>query len=307
MKNSKKYIIAAGAASISLLMLLLLLLGSGGRGSMKVASAGVGCDKAAVVTAALVSRGFTPDQFTFTVDWATTEANSRGSAAFTSQTPRSAQELVAFIGGGSPEGEASLAVVTASGVSREQALQPDGWIAAQLLVKSELPGNTGFRDGTSYDAGTRQSSAGEVLWYFVNTSACQKGEPSPPVIPVRAGCGNPQTELPRPVAPPPTTVVTVPPPTTPTTTTTRPCGELCKGPDTQPAPCVDNVGVRCDGIPGSGGSPGNGGAVEHGDDGYSPSDPPPTTIVKPAPPPTTVVTVPPTTTPPTTYLPPPPG
>ena len=301
MKNSKKYIIAAGAASVTLLMLLLLLLGSGGR-SIPVASAGVGCDKAAVVTAALVSRGFTADQFTFEVNWDAPEANTRGSAAFTSQTPRSAQELVTFIGGSSPESEASLALVTASGVSREQALQPDGWIAAQLLVNSELPGNTGFRDGQTFEAGTRQSSAGEVLWYFVDIRACQNGEPAPPVIPVRAGCGNPQTELPRPTAPPtPTT------PTTPTTTTTRPCGELCKGEDTQPAPCVDNNGVRCDGIPGSGGSPGNGGAVEHGDDGYSPADPPPTTIVKPAPPPTTVVTLPPTTTPPTTYLPPPPG
>jgi len=292
-----KYIIIAGAASVSLLMLLLLLHGSGGRGSMPVASAGQGCDKAATVSTALVSRGFTPDQFTFTVDWTTPEPNSRGSAAFTTQTPRSAQELVAFIGNGSPEAEAALALVTASGISREQALQPDGWIAAQLLVNSELPGNTGFRDGKSFDAGTRESSAGEVLWYFVDTRACQNGEAAPPVIPVRAGCGNPQTELPRPTAPPA--------PTTPTTT--RPCGELCKGPDTQPAPCVDNAGVRCDGIPGSGGEPGKGGAINHGDDGYSPADPPPPTIVPPAPPPTTVVTLPPTTVPPTTYLPPPPG
>jgi len=296
MKNSKKFVVMAGAASVSLLMLLLLLLGSGGR-NIPVASAGEGCDKAATVSTALVSRGFTPDQFTFEVNWDDPEANTRGSAAFTSQTPRTAKELVAFIGNGSPEAEAALGLVTASGISRKQAINPDSWIAAQLLVKSELPGNTGFRDGTSYDAGTRQSAVGEVLWYFVDTRACKNGEPAPPVIPVRAGCGNPQTELPRPPAPPA-------PPTTPTT---RPCGELCKGSDTQPAPCVDNVGVRCDGIPGSGGSPGNGGAVEHGDDGYSPADPPPTTIVKPAPPPTTVVTLPPTTTPPTTYLPPPPG
>ena len=296
--KNKKYIVVAGAASVSLLMLLLLLLGSGGRGSMQVASAS-GCDKATAVSTALLGRGFTPDQFTFTVDWDAPEANTRGNASFTSQTPRTADELVAFIGGGSPEAEAALALVTASGISREQALDTEGWIAAQLLVKSELPGNTGFRDGSSYDAGTRQSAAGEVLWYFVDTRSCQNGEPAPPVIPVRAGCGNPQTELPRPTAPPA--------PPAPTTTTTRPCGELCKGLDTQPAPCVDNAGVRCDGIPGSGGSPGNGGAVDHGDDGYSPSDPPPTTIVKPAPPPTTVVTLPPTTTPPTTYLPQPAG
>ena len=286
-------------------MLLLLLLGSGGGKSVPVASTGVGvavgsgCDKAAAVSTALLGRGFTPDQFTFTVDWDKPEANTRGNAAFTSQTPRTADELVAFIGGGSPEAEAALALVTASGISREQALDTEGWIAAQLLVKSELPGNTGFRDGTSYDAGTRQSKAGEVLWYFVDTRSCQNGEPAPPVIPVRAGCGNPQTELPRPTAPPA--------PPAPTTTTTRPCGELCKGLDTQPAPCVDNAGVRCDGIPGSGGSPGNGGAVEHGDDGYSPADPPPPTVVTTLPPPTTVVTLPPTTAPPTTYLPPPPG
>ena len=95
--------------------------------------------------------------------------------------------------------------------------------------------------------------------------------------------------------------------TRPPTTTTRVCGNLCKGADVQPAPCVDNAGVRCDGIPGSGGSPGNGGAVDHGNDGYSPSDPPPPTVVTTTPPPTTVVTLPPTTTPPTTIITAPPG
>ncbi len=295
MNNTRKYIITAGAASVSLLMLLLLLLGSGGR-NIPVASAGQGCDKATAVSTALLGRGFTPDQFTFTVDWDEPEANTRGNAAFTSQTPRTADELVAFIGDGSPEGEAALALVTASGISREQALDTEGWIAAQLLVRSELPGNTGFRDGTSYDAGTRQSAVGEVLWYFVDQSGCEDGVP-PVIVPVRAGCGNPQTELPRPVTPPA--------PTTPTTT--RPCGELCKGPDTQPAPCVDNLGVSCTGIPGSGGSPGTGGAVNHGSDGYSPTDPPPPTVVTTSPPPSSVVTLPPTTAPPTTYLPPPPG
>ena len=101
------------------------------------------------------------------------------------------------------------------------------------------------------------------------------------------------------------------PPSTPTTrpptTTTRVCGTLCKGADVTPAPCVDNTGVRCDGIPGSGGQPGTGGAVDHGNDGYSPSDPPPPTVVPTVPPPTTAVTLPPTTTPPTTIITAPPG
>lgn len=101
------------------------------------------------------------------------------------------------------------------------------------------------------------------------------------------------------------------PPATPTTriptTTTRVCGNLCKGADVTPAPCVDNNGVRCDGIPGSGGQPGTGGATDHGNDGYSPSDPPPPSVVPTVPPPTSVVTLPPTTTPPTTSITAPPG
>jgi hypothetical protein len=74
---------------------------------------------------------------------------------------------------------------------------------------------------------------------------------------------------------------------------------VCKGPaPASPPPCVDSSGNVCTQQPGAGGSPGNGGAVDHGDDGYSPSDPPPPTVVPPAPPPSSVVTLPPTTAPP---------
>ncbi len=104
----------------------------------------------------------------------------------------------------------------------------------------------------------------------------------------------------------PSSVVTPPPTTSPPTTV--PCSSsVCKGIDRNPAPCIDNAGVSCTGIPGSGGSPGTGGAISHGDDGYSPQDPPPTTIVRPVAPPSSVVTLPPTTIPPTTPITAPPG
>ncbi len=91
----------------------------------------------------------------------------------------------------------------------------------------------------------------------------------------------------------------------PTTVPSKP--DLRKGTDEDPAPCIDNAGVSCTGIPGSGGSPGRGGAISHGDDGYSPQDPPPATIVRPVTPPSSVVTLPPTTRPPPVPITAPPG
>ncbi len=86
-----------------------------------------------------------------------------------------------------------------------------------------------------------------------------------------------------------------PRPNPPTTCDPR----VCKGPaPATPPPCIDNAGVRCTVQPGAGGEPGKGGAINRGNDGYSPEDPPPPTWVAPAPTPTSVVTVPPTTAPP---------
>ncbi|MCX6804859.1 MAG: hypothetical protein NT111_02500 [Patescibacteria group bacterium] len=116
--------------------------------------------------------------------------------------------------------------------------------------------------------------------------------PPPTTAPGKGGKVTPSGPNPPPPGPPPTTA----PPTTAPPTTCPPT--VCKGPDTAPAACIDNVGVSCTGIPGSGGSPGNGGAINHGNDGYSPSDPPPPTWVAPAPVPTSVVALPSTTAPP---------
>lgn len=120
----------------------------------------------------------------------------------------------------------------------------------------------------------------------------QPVEPEFPGIPGRP-VGHPTPTVPTGVS---TTTVpgvstTVPPTTCPST--------VCKGSaPPAPPPCVDSAGKPCTVQPGAGGQPGTGGAVDHGDDGYSPSDPPPSTVVPPKPPPTSVVTLPPTTAPP---------
>lgn len=115
------------------------------------------------------------------------------------------------------------------------------------------------------------------------------GVPGPP--------GSPPPTQPPVTGPPSSQPPTTGPPTTAPPTTCPPT--VCKGPaPSGPPPCVDMYGNVCTQQPGAGGNPGNGGAVDHGDDGYSPEDPPPTTIVPPAPPPSSIVTIPPTTAPP---------
>lgn len=291
--NRKIFVPIAGVACFALVVVALLLLaGKNDKPSVAVAAAPTGCDQVSSINTALAGRGFVPSQYRVgLVDWSASEANSRGQGSFKTQTPQTASEVVSWLSDGTAPSRAAFeSVSTQSGADQNAILNSANWIPVQFTVPIQLPGNTGYRNGSVVAAGTRHSSAGDVVWFFVSKKDCS----APPVV-VRAGCGNPQNELPKPVPGPNPT------------TTTRVCGKLCKGPDVQPAPCVDNAGVRCDGIPGSGGSPGNGGAVDHGDDGYSPSDPPPPTVVTTTPPPTTVVTLPPTTTPPTTSITAPPG
>lgn len=71
-----------------------------------------------------------------------------------------------------------------------------------------------------------------------------------------------------------------------------------KGNDPGPPPCPGG----CNNQGSAGGSPGSGGAISRGDDGYSPSDPAPTPKVAPSPPPTSKASIPATTAPPTTKV-----
>jgi len=293
----------AGVACLGLIIIAMLLGSSGGSGRPALAVAtDQGCDQAAAINAALTGRGFTPDQYRIGgIDWNAPEANNRSQGAFAQQTPRSAAELVGWLNNGSAESNAAAdGIASQSGLSRSQLGITKNWLPVQFTAPIVLPGNTGYSSGQLVSAGERQSAAGDVIWFYVAHRDC-----SSVVVTVRAGCGNPQGELPKPVNPTPKPS----PGPTPTSPPTNPCGNLCKGPDTDPAPCVDNQGVRCDGIPGSGGQPGSGGAISHGDDGYSPSDPPPPPVVTTVPPPTSVVTLPPTSLPPTpgSTIPPPPG
>lgn len=278
--------------------------------------AGSGCDKVSVVRQALTNLGFAPEDYKIgvkNIDFTVAEANERSSnASFSTQTPKSEAEVVKSLGLDTQESNAALAhILQVSGSSREAVLNTKNWVGVQFAKAVNLPGNTGYRDGKVFDAGNRVSAPGDVIWHFVSPTKCRlvsegKIKPEDAVSAHRGACGNPQSELPRPIpGPGPSPTPPTNPPTTPTTA--PPCGDLCKGPDIDPAPCVDNNGVRCDGIPGSGGSPGNGGAVDHGDDGYSPSDPPPPPVVTTVPPPTSVATLPPTSLPPTTTITAPPG
>lgn len=169
--------------------------------------AGAGCDKVGVATLALVGRGFTPDQFVIgedQINWDSPEAHERGRASFVSDTPTNAKAVTAELSSDSDQSKAALGVILEqSKAPREQVLNPSNWVPAQFKVATSLEGNTMFKDGQAKPAGTRQSAAGDVTWLFVNPTECPRvmsGE-VPPVLAVvahRAGCGNPQTALPKP-------------------------------------------------------------------------------------------------------------
>ncbi len=247
----KKQTWMKGGIVSTLLLITLLVVGlavdpgsSGSATSTKlgmtinVLVAGKGCDKNAGASQALRNQGFKDGQFVIgqdKIDWSASEANQRGSTAFSSKTPKSASELTKQLA--SKEVKAQTALVSLekqAGATEAQMLDAKNWVPAQFKVKSEWPGNTSYQNGAVVSAGTRKSDTGDVVWLFVHPDVCvqvMNGQvpPENAVTADRAGCGNPQTSLPTPVGGKP--VPTVPPtslppvttvPTPPTTTTLTP-------------------------------------------------------------------------------------
>jgi hypothetical protein len=178
----------------------------GGNEQVTFMVAGSGCDQVAVATQALLARGFTPEQFAIgdQINWSAPEANERGYGAFTDFTPTTAQAVTAELANPTEKARAALNALQAeSGAPPEQLLDPANWVPIQFTVESTMDGNTAFRGGEAVPVGTRQSAAGDVVWLFVNPTECpavQSGQlpPEEAVTAHRAGCGNPQTELPKP-------------------------------------------------------------------------------------------------------------
>lgn len=276
--------------------------------------AGEGCNVADIATQATLNRGFKPGQFVIgedQVDWSAAEANERGEGAFAQNTPQTAEANVNQLAGDDEASRAALNVLhEESGATKEDLLDPDSWIPVQYKVESEWAGNTMNRNGEAAPAGTRKSAAGDVAWLFVHPTKCRQVAqpnadgavpegaiaPEDAVTAHRAGCGNPQTELPTPKGGPP-------PKKPPTTTTTRPgetttttvcTSKYCTGltvttqappPTTEPPRTTTT-------------QPNNGGQGDSGDGATNTTSPPTTQAPAPAPP---------TTSSPTTNPPPPPG
>lgn len=183
-----------------------------------VMSGGTGCDKDVVAEKAMVAKGFSPSDLFVGVDqieWSAPAANERGSAAFANETPADAEALVKELRSDTDKAKAALnALMDESGATPEQLLTSTNWTPVQFKVDSAWDGNTAYSSGKAVPAGTRTSSSGDVVWLFVKPAECVKATAGEipaveAVVAHRAGCGNPQTELPRPVTP-------APPITTPT-------------------------------------------------------------------------------------------
>lgn len=201
--------------------------------NISIMDAGSGCDVMEVATRAMLNRGFSVDQFVIgqdQINWDEPEANERGEGAFVEETPKSAAQVVDQLKADDKSAEAAKAsLLETSGATEEELLTAANWVPAQFKTNVELPGNTAFSGGEAQSVGTRQSDAGEVIWLFVNPEACpeiqlaaetgdeqkvnQLAEEATTAH--RAGCGNPQTELPvPPQGVPPTTPPSTAPPTT---------------------------------------------------------------------------------------------
>ncbi len=252
-----------------------------------------GCDKVKVASDAMIARGFAPDDFVVgarNIDWASPEANERGSASFAAATPTTAKALVEELNSNTDKANAAVnTLMDESGATKEALLTPENWTPVQFKVQSAWDGNTAFSNGRAVAAGTRTSSSGDVVWLFVNSKKCKSGTPIIDVVTAhRAGCGNPQTALPRPVTP-------TPPPTgeqgkdhrlAPPTTIVLYC---------PPGQYLDRYTETCISPPATTTTT-DGGQGDSGD-GATNTTTPPTTVAPPA-------TVP-TTTPPTEPPPPP--
>jgi hypothetical protein len=221
--------------------------------SINILSAGKGCDKNVVAAQALRNRGFTDAQFVMgedKINWSAPEANERGDAAFSNETPKTAAAVVEELSSDKPKPKAAReALLKQSGATAEQLQDPNNWVPAQLNTESDWEGNTAYQNGTAVKVATRESASGDVVWLFVNPDVCVQvvngqAPPEDAVTGHRAGCGNPQLELPKPAKPPvttttkpktpPTTVVTIPPTTVPTTPpTTVPCNKTEKPASTE--------------------------------------------------------------------------
>ena len=298
MSLQKKSLLLAAAVAAVLLLLLVTAAGGGGKSEtaatddvqVDLVVSGGECDNNGVVGFSLLALGFTPEQVAMgaDIDWSQPEANERGAAAFGDVTPTSAQELVDKLQAPDEKAVAALnALLAQSGATREALLDPNTWTAVQFRVETVLEGNSAFKNGAAVAAGTRQSAAGDVAWYFVNPLTCKKamdGEipPQEVITIVRAGCTNIQFAPIRPAGAPAPAAAAPSPGPAPTPKPPTTCDpRVCKGPATAPVP----------GDRGSGGSPGNGGAINPGDTGYTPEDPPPPPKVPPAAPPTSVESI----------------
>lgn len=206
--------------------------------SINIMGAGGGCDVMEVATRAMLNRGFVADQFVIgedQINWDEPEANERGDGAFVEETPKSATQVVDQLKADDESARAAKAsLLETSGATEEELLTAANWVPAQFKTKVELPGNTAFSGGKAQSVGTRQSDSGEVIWLFVNPESCpeiqlasaegneeqvnQLAEEATTAY--RAGCGNPQTELPVPPGDSPSPDTTTS--TTPSTTTTVP-------------------------------------------------------------------------------------
>jgi hypothetical protein len=110
------------------------------------------------------------------------EIFSSGASAFSANPIFSTAELSEFLKSGDARAELATQVVQSAVGDKDVQ-----WVGIKYLVPIQIEGNLGTDGATVVDFGTRNSGAGEIIFYPVDMANCQVIEG----IIIRAGCGNP--------------------------------------------------------------------------------------------------------------------
>ena len=147
------------------------------------------CNPANAVTQHLIDAGF--EEGTFIVNPSITitgadAASERGSGAFSQDGAYTGEALKAFLSSTDPNAALAMGPVNAQLADRKV-----GWVLVYFTQSINIEGNLGVENGTVVDFGTRESGAGELIWFPVDQADCTVVDG----LIIRAGCANPGTRV----------------------------------------------------------------------------------------------------------------
>jgi len=147
------------------------------------------CNPAEAVSQHLLDAGFKEGTFIVNPTIQLTdadEASQRGDGAFSRDGVYSGEALASFLASTDPLAAQAQVVVNERLGDRKV-----NWVPVYFLTAVNIEGNLGVENGAIVDFGTRESGAGELIWFPVNQADCTVVDG----LIIRAGCANPGTRV----------------------------------------------------------------------------------------------------------------